>query len=92
MFKGRTPNIKIDCLLIKFFPFIHNILLIIDNKLQKVLTEYKTHNERGAGRKAKFTDLEKETIRMYRIQGKTFKTIAEMLNCSVGLIYKLINE
>ena len=52
----------------------------------------KVHNERGAGRKTKFSDQEKETIRMYRLQGKTIKEIAQMYNCSVGLIHKLINE
>ena len=52
----------------------------------------KVHNERGAGRKSKFTDQEKETMKMYRIQGKTIKEISEMYNCSVGLVHKLINE
>lgn len=49
-------------------------------------------NQRGAGRKSKFTDSEKETIKMYRLQGKTIKEIADMYDCSVGLIHKLINE
>nr|WP_308545444.1 hypothetical protein [uncultured Lachnoclostridium sp.] len=31
-------------------------------------------------------------IRMYRIQGKTIKEIAQMYSCSVGLIHKIINE
>ncbi len=52
----------------------------------------KVHNERGAGRKAKLTNQEKEMIRMYRIQGKTIKEIAQMYSCSVGLIHKIINE
>lgn len=52
----------------------------------------KVHNERGAGRKSKFTDQEKETMKMYRIQGKTIKEISQMYNCSVGLVHKLINE
>lgn len=52
----------------------------------------KVHNERGAGRKSKFTDQEKETMKMYRIQGKTIKEISHMYNCSVGLVHKLINE
>ena len=60
-----------------------------DNKL---INEDKAHNERGAGRKSKFSDIEKETIRMYRIQGKTIKYISEMFSCSVGLIHKLIRE
>lgn len=52
----------------------------------------KEHNERGAGRKARFTNAEIETIKMYRLQGKKIKEIAEMFNCSVGLIHKIINE
>ena len=50
------------------------------------------HNERGAGRKSRFTQSEIETIKMYRLQGKTIREIAEMFKCSVGLIHKIINE
>lgn len=60
-------------------------------KVQELIIE-KQHNERGAGRKIRFTDQEKETIKMYRLQGKTIKELAEMFCCSVGLIHKLINE
>lgn len=52
----------------------------------------KLKNERGAGRKEKFTIHEKETMKMYRIQGKSIREIADMYNCSVGLIHKIINE
>ena len=58
----------------------------------KVIHQEKKHNERGAGRKARFTNSEVETIKMYRLQGKTIKEIAEMFKCSVGLIHKIINE
>lgn len=51
-----------------------------------------THNERGAGRKSRFTDEQIEKIRMHRLQGKKIKEIAEMFDCSIGLIHKLINE
>lgn len=51
----------------------------------------KPHNERGAGRKARFTDMQIEEIKEYRAEGKTIKEIAEMYECSVGLIHKLIN-
>ena len=54
--------------------------------------DLKIHNERGAGRKSKFTIQEKETMKLYRIQGKTIKEIAEMYSCSVGLVHKIINE
>ena len=65
-----------------------------NNKLKssKVVSDKKIHNERGAGRKERFSEQEKETMKMYRIQGKTIKEIAEMYSCSVGLIHKIINE
>ena len=37
-------------------------------------------------------DLKMETMKLYRIQGKTIKEIAEMYSCSVGLVHKIINE
>ena len=61
-------------------------LEIENNKVQKL------KNERGAGRKNKFNENDIENIKMYRLQGKTIKEIAEIFNCSVGLIHKLINE
>lgn len=61
-------------------------------KNNKVVSDKKIHNERGAGRKERFSDQEKEMMKMYRIQGKTIKEIAEMHSCSVGLIHKIINE
>lgn len=63
-----------------------------DKKVQKLINENKPKNERGAGRKEKFTEQEKETIRMYRLQGKSMREIAKIYECSVGLIHKLINE
>lgn len=64
------------------------------NKIQKLECKEtkKIHNERGAGRKAKFTDEEIAMIQMYRFQGKKLQEIADMFNCSVGLIHKLINK
>ena len=50
------------------------------------------HNERGAGRKKKFSIQEKETIKVMRLRGDTIRSIAEQFNCSVGLIHKLIHE
>ena len=75
------------------------ILGDIDKELGEELKEklksenkVRTHNERGAGRKSIFTEQEKESIRMYRLQGKTIKELAEMFSCSVGIIHKLIHE
>lgn len=67
---------------------------ILNKEIHKLKNESKTviHNERGAGRKQRLTEEQKETIKMYRVQGKTIKEIAEIFNCSIGLIHKLINE
>ena len=63
-----------------------------DKKVQKLISENKPKNERGAGRKERFTEQDKEMMKMYRLQGKSFKEIAEMYCCSVGLVHKIITE
>ena len=49
-------------------------------------------SNRGAGRKKRFYDQERETMRMYRLQGKTIREIAEIFECSVGIVHKIVNE
>lgn len=56
------------------------------------LIEAPRKNERGAGRKPHFTDADKETMKLYKIQGKTLKEIAELYKCSTSYIFKVINE
>ena len=61
------------------------------NEYSKLLDSTKTkHNERGAGRKAKFTELEIETMKMYKIQGMSTRAIGEIFNCSHTTVNKLI--
>lgn len=52
----------------------------------------KIKNERNAGRKKKFTKEEVATIDMLHLQGKSIRAIAKEMNCSVGLVHKLLNE
>ena len=52
----------------------------------------KTKNERGAGRKPKFTDTDIENMKMYKIQGLSTRAIAEIFKCSHVTVNKLINE
>lgn len=52
----------------------------------------KIKNERGAGRKERFTDKQKQEIKAYRLQGKSIRQIAKVYSCSTGLIHKLITE
>lgn len=66
--------------------------LLKENEELKSDKVQKIKNERGAGRKERFKIHEKETMKMYRIQGKSIREIANMYNCSVGLIHKIINE
>jgi len=49
-------------------------------------------NERGAGRKTKFTPEQVELIRMDRANGMTLDQLKEKYHCSYGLIHKLIND
>ncbi len=58
----------------------------LHNNVQKI------KNERGAGRKEKFTEEEKSTVKMLRLQGKSYRAIAKEMNCSVATVHKIINE
>ena len=57
-----------------------------NNNVQKI------KNERGAGRKERFTEEEKATVKMLRLQNKSYRAIAKEVNCSVATVYKIINE
>ena len=59
-------------------------------ELQKLINE--KHNERGAGRKEKFTERKKNNIRKLYQDGMKMSDIAKKYKCSVGLVHKLINE
>lgn len=56
-------------------------------KLKRQLNKQKCK----VGRKQKLKDNEIETMKFYRYQGKTYKEIAELFDCSVGLVHKVIN-
>nr|WP_312292000.1 hypothetical protein [Clostridium chromiireducens] len=61
--------------------------------LEKMNTELKEKlNNSSGGRPLKFTVQEKETIKMYRLQGKSIRQIAKIFNCSTGLVHKIINQ
>ena len=74
------------------------------NEIQKLRNENKVlksnnlgksiraHNKRWTERKERFSEQEKEMMKMYRIQGKTIKEISEVYKFSVGLVHKIINE
>lgn len=49
-------------------------------------------NQKGkVGRKQKLKEHEIETMKFYRFQRKTYKEIASLFGCSVGLVHKVIN-
>ena len=63
-------------------------------KLESELNQYKesVSNPFNAGRKERFTDQEKLEILQLRNNKKTIKQLADMFNCSVGTIHKIIKE
>ena len=66
--------------------------LLKDNEELKRNNVQKIKNERGAGRKERFTEEEKATVKMLRLQNKSYRAIAKELNCSVATVHKIINE
>lgn len=50
------------------------------------------HNERGAGRKAKFNSVDIADMKGCKNNGMTYRQIAELYNCGIGTVHKLINE
>lgn len=76
---------------------LHKLINAKDMRIQELEEELsirslKVHNARGAGRPNRLSDAEKESAKMYRIQGKTLKEISEIYKCSTSLIHKIINE
>lgn len=47
---------------------------------------------RGQGRKKKFNSYQESNIKNARKRGDTYKKIAETYNCSISLIYKILNK
>lgn len=66
--------------------------LLKENEELKNNSVQKIKNERGAGRKERFTEEEKERVRMLRLENKSYRAIAKELNCSAATVHKIINE
>jgi hypothetical protein len=66
------------------------IKLLKNNKSIKEIK--KIHNERGAGRKQRFSEQEKKLIRIYKTQGKTIREISEIFNCSIRTINRALSN
>ena len=55
--------------------------------LKARLEEFSRHNARGAGRKGRMTDADKEAIARLRGEGMSYNKIAKALNLPVGTVY-----
>ena len=66
--------------------------LLKENEGLKNNSVQKIKNERGAGRKERFAEEEKERVRKLRLENKSYRAIAKELNCSVATVHKIINE
>lgn len=66
--------------------------IIKENKeLKEEINRLKNSRSNG-GRKKKLSDLEVESIRMYRLQGISIRELAKMFNCSVGTIHNILKS
>ncbi len=53
----------------------------------------KLNAKKNSGRKPKvFKDSDIELIKMYRIQGYSIRELANMFNCSIGLMHRIITK
>lgn len=71
--------------------------LELENKVLKEQIEHnkkvqQLKNKKKTGRKPRFTETEIATMQMYQLQGKSMREIAEIYNCSVGLVHKHIGK
>ena len=89
--KGREITIKDKDVTIKNQSDTIQKLLKGNEELKSNIVQ-KIKNERNAGRKERFTEEEKATVKMLRLQNKSYRAIAKELNCSVATVYKIINE
>lgn len=70
------------------------IFLLSDNlELRNKIIELENSKNStcNAGRKKKFSIYEERIIIDLRKQGYSYKKIANKMNCSVGLVYKIVN-
>ena len=47
-------------------------------------------NSKSSGRPNKLSDSDKELMKMYRMQNKSYREIASLFNCSIGLVSKVL--
>ncbi|MBR5509577.1 MAG: hypothetical protein IKV59_05945 [Lachnospiraceae bacterium] len=64
----------------------------LERENKKLKNPPKIRNERNAGRKPKMRDEQKYQIKQMYKSGMSMKQISETLECSVGLIHKIIHE
>lgn len=60
-----------------------------NKELKEELSKFKNKKR---GRKNKFEIHDIESMKFYRFQGKSYREIASIFNCSTGLVHKLINR
>lgn len=58
----------------------------------KAKSQDKPHNKRNAGRKAKLSEEQIAAAQMMRMQGQSFRAIAERFDCSPATIHKVCSE
>ena len=74
---------------------IERLKRIIEQKEEIIKNQKKMINKLLAqvgGRPPKLSDNDKTLIEMYRIQGKTVKEIAEIFNCSVRTVSRVLKK
>lgn len=63
-----------------------------EKEIKQLKEEIIKLKKQNGGRPKKLTKEEKSSIKMYRVQGKTVKEIAEMFNCSMSTVNRVLSE
>lgn len=66
--------------------------LVLKGELQKIARKAEDHNPFGAGRSERFDEAEKRDMADMKINGNTYRQIADYYDCSVSMTYKCVDE
>lgn len=61
-------------------------------ELEEEVERLQQKNNRNAGRKEKFSESDIYSMKMYKMQGKTYREISKLYGCSESTSHRLINE
>ena len=89
--KYNYDKLKVDSIHTRWLQAHYDVL---KEKYEKLQEDYNvlssSVNSKSSGRPNKLSDSDKELMKMYRMQNKSYREIASLFNCSIGLVSKVL--